>query len=81
MDSLQIRIESDKLGAVMYLRGEVHIPTSPDLGDRQFETLRRQPPPQTITIDLAAVSYLDTFRSELRRGRGNSDGDICSINA
>ena len=59
-DSLQISVDSDKESAVMYLRGRVSIESSPDLRDHLLAMLRRQPPPETIDIDLAKVSYMDT---------------------
>jgi anti-sigma B factor antagonist len=58
-DSLQISVQSDKEGAVMYLRGRLNIESSPDLRDHLLAMLRRQSPP-AITIDLAGVSYMDT---------------------
>jgi anti-sigma B factor antagonist len=59
-DSLQISVHSDEAGAVMYLRGRLSIESSPDLRDHLLAMLRRQSPPETIAIDLAAVSYMDT---------------------
>jgi anti-sigma B factor antagonist len=59
-DSLQISVHSDEEGAVMYLRGRLSIESSPDLRDHLLAMLRRQPPPETIAIDLAEVSYVDT---------------------
>src|SRR5215469_8379252 len=59
-DSLQINVDSDKESAVMYLRGRLSIESSPDLRDHLLAMLRRQPPPKTIDIDLAEVSYMDT---------------------
>jgi len=59
-DSLEISVHSDEAGAVMYLRGRLSIESSPDLRDHLLAMLRRQSPPETIAIDLAAVSYMDT---------------------
>jgi anti-sigma B factor antagonist len=59
-DSLQISVDSDKERAVMYLRGRLDIESSADLRNHLLTTLRRQSPPETIAIDLAAVSYMDT---------------------
>jgi len=56
---LQISVQSDKDGAVMYLRGRINIESSPALRDHMWAVLRRQSPP-AITIDLAGVSYMDT---------------------
>ena len=59
-DSLQISVDGDKDGAVMYLRGRLDIESSPDLRDHLLAMLRRQFSPETIVIDVAAVSYIDT---------------------
>ena len=59
-DSLQISVDGDKDGAVIYLRGRLDIESSPDLRDRLLAILRRQFAPETIAIDLVAVSYIDT---------------------
>jgi anti-sigma B factor antagonist len=58
-DSLQISIQSDKEGGLVYLRGRINIESSPDLRDHLLTMLRRQSPP-AITIDLVGVSYMDT---------------------
>lgn len=59
MDSMQISVERDKGVAVMYLRGRIDIESSPHLRDHLLAVLRRQSPPETIAIDVAAVSYMD----------------------
>jgi len=59
-DTLQISVDRQKEGAVMHLQGRVDIESSPDLRDHLLAMLRRQPPPKTIDIDLAEVSYMDT---------------------
>jgi anti-sigma B factor antagonist len=59
-DSLQINVDNDEESAVMYLRGRLSIESSPGLRDQLLAMLRRQPPPETIGIDLAEVSYMDT---------------------
>jgi anti-sigma B factor antagonist len=59
-DTLQISVDSQRQGAVMYLQGRVDIESSPHLRDQLLAMLRRQPPPETIGIDLAEVSYMDT---------------------
>jgi len=59
MDSLQIRIESDEVGDVMYLGGRLDIESSPRLRDQLLARLRGQSPPATIAIDLEAVDYMD----------------------
>src|SRR5258707_13549148 len=40
--------------------GRLSIESSPDLRDHLLAVLRRQSPPETIAIDLTAVSYMDT---------------------
>jgi anti-sigma B factor antagonist len=59
-DTLQIDIDLQKESAVMYLHGRVDIESSPDLRDNLLAMLQRQIPLETIAIDLAAVSYMDT---------------------
>ena len=59
-DSLQISVDDDRADAVMYLRGRLDIESSPDLRDHLLAILRSQSPPETIAIDLVAVSYIDT---------------------
>ena len=59
-DTLQISVDSQKESAVMHLQGRVDIESSPDFRDHLIVTLRRQPPPETITIDLKDISYMDT---------------------
>src|SRR5215469_186374 len=60
MDSLRTRIESDERSTVVYLRGRLDIESSPHLRDQLLAILRRQSPPESIAIDMAAVSYIDT---------------------
>jgi anti-sigma B factor antagonist len=60
MDSLQIRIESDEAGVVMYLSGRLSIETSPELRVYLLTMLRKRSPRKTLSIDLGAVSYMDT---------------------
>jgi len=59
-NSLQINVENDKSVALMVVRGRIDINSSPDLRDQLLALLKRQPPPITIAIDLAAVAYMDT---------------------
>ena len=58
-DTLQISVDGQKEGAVMYLRGRVNMESSPDLRDYLLAMLQQQSLP-AITIDLAGVSYMDT---------------------
>lgn len=59
-DSLQIDVHGGKEGAVMYLRGRLSIGSSPDLRDQMLVILRWESRPDKITVDLTAVSYMDT---------------------
>ena len=59
-DSLQISVDRDVEGVVMYLRGRLSIESSPNLRDHLLAILQRQSPRETIVIDLTAVSYMDT---------------------
>jgi len=60
MDSLQIRVDSNKETAMIHLRGRVSIETSSDLRRQLLTTLLGQNPPIAIALDLAEVSYMDT---------------------
>lgn len=59
-DNLQIRVQTEKERAVMYLQGRVSIETSPYFHDHLLGMLRRSFPPEAFAIDLAGVSYMDT---------------------
>jgi anti-sigma B factor antagonist len=59
-DSLEINVRSGNGGVVLYLEGRLSIESSPGLRENLLVTLRQQSPPETIAIDLAAVSYMDT---------------------
>jgi anti-sigma B factor antagonist len=59
-ESLQIRVQTEKDRAVMYLQGRVSIETSPDFRDHLLAMLRRPSPQEALAIDVAAVSYMDT---------------------
>ena len=59
-DTLQINVDIQKEGAVIFLHGRVDIESSPDLRDNLLAMLQRQTQLETIAIDLAAVSYMDT---------------------
>jgi anti-anti-sigma regulatory factor len=61
-DNLQIRVQTEKDRAVMYLQGRVSIDTSPDFRDHLLAMLRRPSPPEAFAIDVAAVSYDDSVR-------------------
>jgi anti-sigma B factor antagonist len=60
--SSNLTISVDLVGkdAVVYLSGRVDVDSSPDLRDRLRTLLSEKALPQTIVIDLAAVSYIET---------------------
>ena len=59
-DTLQISVDSQKEGAVMYLQSRVDIKSSPDLRRHLLAMVRKPSPPETIIIDLNEVSSIDT---------------------
>jgi anti-sigma B factor antagonist len=59
-DGLQISLHSDNAGVVMYLQGRLNMASSPGLRDHLLAVLRRPSPPESIAVDVAAVSYMDT---------------------
>ena len=59
-EGLQIRMRSHTAGVVMYLQGRINMESSPGLRDHLLALLRRTSPPESIAVDVAAVSYMDT---------------------
>jgi anti-sigma B factor antagonist len=59
-DGLQISIHSDNARVVMYLQGLLTMASSPGLRDHLLAVLRRPSPPESIAVDVAEVSYMDT---------------------
>src|SRR5262249_44268829 len=59
-DGLQINLHGGKEGTVIHLRGRLNIDSSPDLRKQLLVILRANSRPEKITVDLAAVSYMDT---------------------
>jgi len=57
-DTLQISVDSQKEGAVMYLQSQVDIKSSPDLRGYLLAMMRKPSPPETIIIDLNEVSSI-----------------------
>ena len=57
-----LKISVDQLGkeAVVRLAGRVDVDSSPDLRDRLRTLLSEKRLPQTIIVDLAGVSYIET---------------------
>jgi anti-anti-sigma factor len=60
--SSNLTIAVDQVGkdAVIRLSGRVDVDSSPDLRDRLRTLLSGEALPQTITVDLAGVSYIET---------------------
>ena len=60
--STNLKISADQVGKdiVVRLTGRVDVDSSPDLRDRLRILLSEEALPQTIIVDLAGVSYLET---------------------
>jgi anti-sigma B factor antagonist len=58
--SLHISVENGKEVVVMHLQGRIDIESSPQLRHHLLAHLRKQSPPGTIDVNLAAVNYMDT---------------------
>jgi anti-sigma B factor antagonist len=58
----KLEISVDRVGkdAVVHLTGRVDVDSSPDLRDHLRTLLSEEALPQTIIVDLAAVSYIET---------------------
>ena len=57
---LKILVDHEGKDAVVRLTGRVDVDSSPDLRDRLRTLLSEEALPQTIIVDLAAVSYIET---------------------
>ena len=57
---LTISVDQVGTGAVVRLSGRVDVDSSPDLRDRLRTLLSEEPLLQTIIVDLAGVSYIET---------------------
>jgi anti-sigma B factor antagonist len=57
-----LEISVDRMGndAVVRLTGRIDVDSSPDLRDRLRTLLSEEALPQTIIVDLAGVSYIET---------------------
>jgi anti-anti-sigma factor len=55
-------ISVDQVGkdAIVRPSGQINVYSSPDLRDSLQAILSKQPLPQTVTVDLAGVSYIET---------------------
>jgi anti-sigma B factor antagonist len=58
--NLTISVDQEGTNAVVRLTGRVDVDSSPDLRDRLRSLLSEKALPQTIIVDLAGVSYLET---------------------
>jgi anti-sigma B factor antagonist len=60
--SRSLKISVDQMGneAVVLLTGRIDVESSPDLRDRLRNLFAEEALPQTIRVDLAGVSYLET---------------------
>jgi anti-sigma B factor antagonist len=60
--SSNLKISVDQVGkdAVVRLSGRIDVDSSPDLRDRLRTLLSEEALPQTIIVDLAGISYLET---------------------
>ena len=57
---LTISVDQVGTGAVVRLTGRIDVDSSPDLRDRLRTLLSEEASPQTIIVDLAGVSYIET---------------------
>ena len=58
--NLKISVDQEGKDAVVRVTGRVDVDSSPDLRDRLRTLLSEDALPQTIIIDLAGVSYIET---------------------
>jgi anti-sigma B factor antagonist len=59
-DSLEITVDQRREGIVVRVTGRVDVDSSPDLRDRLRALLSEKVLPQTLMVDLAGVSYIET---------------------
>jgi anti-sigma B factor antagonist len=57
-----LEISIDRVGKDFVVRpsGQINVYSSPDLRDSLQAILSKEPLPQTVTVDLAGVSYIET---------------------
>ena len=58
--NLEISVDQVGKDAVVRLSGRIDVDSSPDLRDRLRTLLAEEALPQTIIVDLAGVSYIET---------------------
>lgn len=59
-NNLQISVEQQGRDTVVRLTGRVDVDSSPDVRDRLRILLSQDPLPETIIVDFAGVSYIET---------------------
>jgi anti-sigma B factor antagonist len=59
-DSLKITVDRSGQDAIVRPSGQVNVYSSPDLHDSLRAILSTEPPPRTVTVDLAGVLYIET---------------------
>jgi anti-sigma B factor antagonist len=57
---LEISVDQVEKGTLIRLSGRVDVDSSPDVRDRLRNLLSEKAMPQTIVVDLAGVSYIET---------------------
>ena len=58
--NLQISVDQAGKDAIVKLSGRIDVDSSPDLRDRLRTLLSEEALPQTIIVDLAGLSYIET---------------------
>src|ERR1700685_58637 len=58
--NLKISLDQEGTDVVVRLTGRIDVDSSPDFRDRLRILLLKEELPQTITVDLAGVSYIET---------------------
>ena len=58
--SLKISVDHKGQDCLVVLNGRINIDSSPDLRDQLVAILSEAPLPLIVTVDLAAVSYIET---------------------
>ena len=59
-NNLEISVEQVGKNAMVRASGQINVYSSPDLRDSLQAILSKEPLPQTVTVDLAGVSYIET---------------------
>jgi anti-sigma B factor antagonist len=58
--NLEISVDQAGKDAVVRLRGRIDVDSSPDLRDRLRTLLSEEALPQSVIVDLAGISYIET---------------------